>query len=381
MRIGFITSYFYPVRGGVEEITFNIARELVKNGHEAHIFCCNRAGNQKLKKYEKISGIHIHRSPSLFRYKYYLDFNPGIIYNAMRYRLDVLHVQSLGFIMSDINVLLKKIFTKTKLFNTPHGPFMALNRYPKWQEFLKKTYETFEYLINRLYHAGIEVNPYQWRWMVKKGFKRNRIFFVPNSLPLSMLLDVDKEPFLKKHNLQKKTILSYVGRIQKYKGLDQVLQALPEILKENKDVVFAVAGKDAGDLERLQALAKKLNIEKSVLFLGEISDEEKLQLLDASEIFILPSEWEAFGIVILEAMARGNVIISTATEGGRFLVDENTGFLYDFGDLKALTQHLKTALNDKKRAGGIKLHNINKASDMTTDEIVQKLEALYQLVQ
>ena len=107
-------------------------------------------------------------------------------------------------------------------------------------------------------------------------------------------------------------------------------------------------GKDAGDRKRLVELSKKLKVNDRVIFTGEIVDNEKLSGLDASEIFIMPSEWEAFGIVILEAMARGNAIISTKNEGALFLVKKENGLLYNFGDLKKLEESINVLYKNKK---------------------------------
>src|SRR3989344_5117651 len=244
MRIGFLLSSFYPETGGREIITFNLARELVKRGHKVHVFTSLKDG---LKKEEIVDGIHIHRTKTLFQYKYYLEFNPGWIKNVLMYKLDILHVQSFGFVMADVALLLERALHGTKIVNTPHGPFMALDKYPLWQELLKKAYTAIEYPVNQLYDAVIQVNPEQWRWMTKTGVKRNNIKLVPNSIPKELFEKADTKNFIKKYDLNGKLIISYVGRIQKYKGLDQILVILPELLKKNKNLIFLAMGRDAGD--------------------------------------------------------------------------------------------------------------------------------------
>ncbi|MCG2719696.1 MAG: glycosyltransferase [Nanoarchaeota archaeon] len=171
MKIGFLLSSFYPATGGREDITFNQARELAKMSHEVHIFTTLK---DNWKKEELVEGLHIHRTKTYFQYKYYLEFNPGWIRNVMKHKLDILHIQSFGFIMADIAVLLKKAFSKTKILNTPHGPFMALQKYPWWQEILKVFYTIFEYPVNMLYDDVVQVNPEQWKWMTKVGVRKKK---------------------------------------------------------------------------------------------------------------------------------------------------------------------------------------------------------------
>ncbi|MDD4877886.1 MAG: glycosyltransferase family 4 protein [Candidatus Nanoarchaeia archaeon] len=375
MKIGFLLSSFYPSTGGREVITFNTARELAKRGHEIHVFTSLKKG---LKKEETVERIHIHRSKTWFQYKYYLEFNPGWVWNAMKYRLDVLHIQSFGFILADKIVLLKKLFTKTKLVNTPHGPFMALDKYPLWQAILKKVYTTLEYPVNRLYDAVIEVNPEQWKWMAKAGARKDRIHLIPNSIPAEMFAKVDSGLLKKTYNLNGKLVISYVGRIQKYKGLDQVISILPDILKKHKNVVFLAMGKDADDMERLKKLASDLKVSEHVIFTGSVTEEEKMQGLDISKIFVFPSEWEAFGIVLVEAMARGNALISTKTEGGKYLIKEGVnGYLYDYKDTKALEKCLLKLLDDEKERNMMISNNIKKSRAFTVEKITDELEKLY----
>jgi len=377
MKIGFLLSSFYPATGGREVITFNQARELAKRGHEVHIFTTLK---DNWKKEEVVEGLHIHRTKTYFQYKYYLEFNPGWIKNVMKYKLDILHIQSFGFIMVDIAVLLKKAFSKTKILNTPHGPFMALQKYPWWQEILKVFYTIFEYPVNMLYDAVVEVNPEQWKWMTKVGVNKKRIKFIPNSIPKETFAKVDVEAFKKKYNLNNKLVISYLGRIQKYKGLDQVIKVLPDLVKENPNVCFLAMGKDAGDLSRLKKLSKELNVEKNVVF-ASVDDEERLTGLEVSDIFVLPSEWEAFGLVIIEAMARHNAIISTKTEGGNFLIGEGkNGYLYNYKDTNELRKHLLKLIKDNNLRQKMIETNYAYSKKFSTEKIAKQLEDLYKKV-
>jgi len=373
MKIGFLIEYFYPVSGGAENNCFYLAGELAKK-NEVHVFTSDRKDNQKFKKGEIINRIHVHRYKNLFRYKYYLTFTPGLL-NVLKYKLDILHVHSLGFLWHDKIVLLKRLFSKAKIVNTPHGPFMALDKYGFFENIFRNIIIFLELFCNRLYDVVIQVNPNQYKWMVKYGINKNKIKYVPNGIPKSSFDNIDSKNFIKKYNLGNKFVISYLGRIQDYKGLDQVIKILPEL---DKRIVFLVMGKDTGIKNELIKLAKKLRVSDRVIFTGEVSHPEKLMGLDASEIFILPSEWEAFGIVILEAMARGNVIISTKTEGGEFLIKKENGFTYDFGDLNSLKRYIKILFKDKKLMEKIKKNNMKKAKEFLWENIVKDLEKIYQ---
>lgn len=375
MKIGYLISSFYPATGGREILTLNFAKELAKRGHEVHVFTTLQKG---LKKEEMVFGIYIHRTRNWFKYRYYLEFNPGWVYNALKYKLDIFQVQSFGFIMADKAAILKRIFSKAIILNSPMGPFMALEKYKWWQSALKKLYTLLEWPVNRMYKKVIAINPEQWKWMVKCGVRKENVVFIPPSVESFVFAKYDKKSFVEKHNLHGKFVISYVGRIQRYKGLDQVISILPSIINKHKNVVFLAMGKDADDMARLKEMALNLGVEKNVVFTGPVSDEEKIQGLDVSQIFVFPSEWEAFGIVLVEAMARGNAIVSTKTEGGKFLIEEGVnGYLYDYKDTRALEKHILKLIEDDKLRKMIISNNIKKAHRFSTEKITDELENLY----
>ena len=173
MKIGFLIEYFYPIKGGAENNCFYLARELAKK-HEVHIFTSNRKDNQILKKEEVVDNIKIHRYKNIFRYKYYLSFTPGML-DVLSYDLDILHVHSFGFLWHDKIIFFKKLFSNTKIVNTPHGPFMALTKYGFFQNIFRNIIVFLELFFNKLYDVVIQVNPSQYEWITKYGVCRNKI--------------------------------------------------------------------------------------------------------------------------------------------------------------------------------------------------------------
>jgi len=372
MKIGYLITYLGT--GGAQGNCLYLAREMSKK-HDVTIFTSynetllGKVFTEKTFGFDKIVVCK-----PWFKFKYYFVFNPSV-FKILRYKLDVLHVHSFGFFFNDLLVLYLKLFTKTKIVNTPHGPFMALSKYNFFERIAKGLFEGFEWFINKLYDCVIQVNDSQWKWMVKKGVSKKKIKYIPNGIPEKFLNKVEVNEFIKKHNLKGKFIISYLGRIQKYKGMDQVIKILPNLLKVKKNLMFLVAGKDVGDKERLIKLVKKLKLEDNVKFLS-VSDKEKEQLYSASEIFILPSDWEAFGIVLLEAMAKGCALISTKTEGGNFLIKKENGCLFDYGDLKELEKCF-VKLFDNEFRDEIEKNNIKKAKEFTWEKIGKDLEKVY----
>ena len=368
MKIGFLIPYFYPTTGGAENNCYYTARELAKR-HEVHVFCSGPENKQ-----EKVSGINVHRCKEAFRIKYYFAFYPSVTRELLNQDLDVLHVHGMGFLQHDRAISqLRKKNPKIKIICTPHGPFMALKKYNLLGQIFKTLYLPFIKRNARSYDAVIAVNPSQKEWMIKDhGISKERIHFVPNGINRETFFKTEKKDF------SGKFVVSYLGRIQKYKGLDQVIKALPDLKRLSKNILFVMMGEDVGDKLRLQELAETLNVRENILFTGKVSEKDKLSILDASEIFVFPSEWEAFGIVTLEAMARENAVVSSRTEGGLYLVKEKeNGFLFDYGNVKELEQKIRILMEDKKLLKQIQKNNYKKSKEFLWEKIASQLEKLY----
>ncbi len=103
--VTFISPYFFPYKGGVENYTFDIARRLVDNG-----FCVDVLTSKfekKQKKFQDIRGIKVHRFQTFIN-QYYLRFYPGLLFHLFRSRSQIFHVQGIGFIWQDFCLLIKK---------------------------------------------------------------------------------------------------------------------------------------------------------------------------------------------------------------------------------------------------------------------------------
>jgi len=107
-----------------------------------------------------------------------------------------------------------------------------------------------------------------------------------------------------------------------------------------------------------------------------LSNFDKLHLLDYQS----SSKWEAFGISIVEAMARGNAIISTKTEGGKFLIQKENGFTYDFNNLEELKKSLTVLITNTKLREKMQLANNKKAQGFLWDNIAKQTEELYKML-
>lgn len=146
-------------------------------------------------------------------------------------------------------------------------------------------------------------------------------------------------------------LVLFAGRLASNKGLHHLVPAFARAAAERPDAVLVLAGEDQGWRPRLEAMARELGIAERVRFTGHVPDAEYRETLAAADVLVLPSEWEAFGIVLLEAMACGVPCIATRVGGAPEVVEEGkTGLLVRYGDEAALAGALRELLADPARA-------------------------------
>jgi len=145
-------------------------------------------------------------------------------------------------------------------------------------------------------------------------------------------------------------VLLTVGRLissEPGKGVDSVIRVLSDILKVVPDVFYVVIG--GGDLQpRLKELAEESPARDRILFIGKLKLEQLRQYYSRSDIFVMPSRQEGFGVVFLEAMALGKPVIAGNHGGAPEIVQNGvTGFLVNPDDPQALADRLIQLLRDE----------------------------------
>ena len=144
-------------------------------------------------------------------------------------------------------------------------------------------------------------------------------------------------------------IIGVLGRLDKLKGQEILLRAVPEVLKQHTNIIFLIAGDETagehGYKEYLMKLCRELDIERYVKFLPFTDDVPRL--MAALDLFILPSFSETFGLVVLEAMAMELPIIATNAGGlPEIITNGKTGLLIEPRDATALAWAIHRVLND-----------------------------------
>ncbi len=145
-------------------------------------------------------------------------------------------------------------------------------------------------------------------------------------------------------------LLLFFGRIEWEKGIQDLIAALPRIRRHHRGTRVVVAG-DGSQTEWLQEQARKHRVLRAVEFVGHLSDRSLAALLTAANAVVLPSRYEPFGIVALEAAAAGTPLVASTAGGlGEVVLDGVTGLSFAPGDVDGLTRAVRTVLSDPSSA-------------------------------
>jgi phosphatidyl-myo-inositol dimannoside synthase len=161
----------------------------------------------------------------------------------------------------------------------------------------------------------------------------NKGFLLPCSIDISSFGPGPGNAELRNYyGLNGKTVIMTMGRImaeERAKGFDEVMEVLSDLSRKIPNIAYLIAG-DGTDRNRLESKAKKLGIEDRVVFTGFIPEDKKADYYRMADVFVMPSRWEGFGIVFLEALACGIPVIASSVDGSREAVrDGALGLLVD----------------------------------------------------
>ena len=194
----------------------------------------------------------------------------------------------------------------------------------------------------------------EWKAAFPKiGFRPENIRVVPACIPESWLRD---GPPQKNPEPQ----IAWLGMFRRYKCPDHVVRAMGDVVRAVPGARLILAGYH-GDLAYeadLRQLVDRLGLGSSVEFRFEITDEDKQALLDSSRCLVLPSTVEGFGIVVLEANARGVPVIASSGVPDGAVQEGRNGLKYPFGDLDGLARAIIRIMTDDR------LHVVQSASSL-----------------
>lgn len=221
---------------------------------------------------------------------------------------------------------------------------------------------------------------------------KHKITIIPPGVNTTLFKPLDKDLAKTKVGAKKEDkILLFVGRIEPLKGLDMLLYALKVLIMQNPqiNVCLWIVGGDilqkqklwSHQLKMLQQLKDLLHLSTRVRFMGQKTQHELSYYYNASEMVIMPSHYESFGMVTLEAMACGVPVITTNVAGVSQLIDKrHTSLITSVNNPLLLASQIKYLLTDKVAHEQIS-HDVRiKAQGLSWEIIVKKIMDVYESI-
>ena len=284
LKIAQVCPKYYPSIGGIETHVKELSERLVKGCFDVDVLCTDPEGN--LPHEEVINGVRVLRFKSWApgeAFWFSRGLNSYLAKNSSSY--DIIHAHSFhGF----PSLYAAKQKCKNKLVYTPHYHgvghtlFRNLLHIP-YRHFAAETFQKADLIIF--------VSKYEKDLAKKRfNFDEKKIIIIPNGLNLNEFLSLRKK---------RQGFILYVGRLEKYKGIDILIKTLPKL---DVNIRLEVVGR--GPYKKgLLDLTRSLNLQKRVIFSQDLPRNELLDKYATAGVFAMLSDHEAFGITVAEAIA------------------------------------------------------------------------------
>lgn len=360
----------YPTFGGSGVVATELGLALARKGHQVHFITYSYPVRLDFLEVNiHFHEVHVEEYP-LFHYQpYELALSTKMVYVVKTYNIDILHVHYAiphayaGYMAKQ---MLKREGIELPMITTLHGTDITLvGSHPNYKEAV-----TFS------------INESDGVTAVSESLKRDtlRLFNIDREIdviPNFISLKKHTEPKECKRSVMARPderIITHISNFRKVKRVEDVVRVFAKIQEKIPAKLIMVG--DGPDREIADQLCKNLGIKKRVLFLGNTSDIE--QILCFSDLFLLPSMSESFGLSALEAMVAGVPVVSSNAGGIPEVNEEGvSGFLCEVGDIDTMAARALYILEDEVRLKEFKKGALEVAKRFDEEKIVPMYEALY----
>jgi len=365
MKIAYIGQKGIPATfGGVEFHVDELAKRLVKIGHEVHVYVRNWYTDKNLKHYQGIRLIH---TPTI-RTKHFDAFIHSLTssLHSLFQSYDIIHYHAMG---PSVFCWLPKILHK-RIVVTLHGLDWKRGKWGSFAKaFLKFTERTAIYIPDKTIVVSKEQKTYF------EGKYGKNLIYIPNGVNIPQT-KATNAIIKEKYKLNGRDYLLWMGRLTPEKRVDWLVKAFKEI---RPDFKLVIAGGSSATDEYVKKIKKITANDKGIIFTGYVLGQEKQELLNNALLFVLPSCLEGFPITLLEAMSHKLLCLASDIPPHKEVITQGVdGFLFKSDDFYDFVKILKKLLSPSTKSGtaGEKAR-IKVERAYNWDEIVRKTEFVY----
>ncbi len=369
MNIGIVC---YPTFGGSGVIATELAKGLANKGHKLHVLSYARPA--RLDSFR--TDITFHEvdlsSYPLFEYPPYDLALANVMVDLIKFeKLDVIHVHY-AIPHATSAYLAKQILGEkarhVPIITTLHGTDITLiGSDPSYKDVV-------DFSINQ--SDGVTaVSEYLKQETYNKFDIKKNIDVIPNFVDLDRFKRSNKNHFKKAICPGDEKVITHVSNFREVKRVPDVVSTFHQILKNGVEAKLLMVG-DGPDRQRAENRCRDLKICDKVRFLGK--QEQVEEVLSISDLFLIPSGSETFGLAALEAMSCGVPVISSNIGGlPEVNIHGETGYLCDLGDVEAMGRYSLKILKDEKLHKKMSLNARKRAEKFELSQVVSVYEDYY----
>ncbi|MFY8097247.1 MAG: N-acetyl-alpha-D-glucosaminyl L-malate synthase BshA [Flavobacterium sp.] len=362
----------YPTFGGSGVVATELGLELAKRGHEIHFITYSQPVrlallNPNVHYHE----VHVPEYP-LFHYQpYELALSSKLVDMVKLYKIDVLHVHYAiphayaGYMAKQ---MLADEGIHIPMVTTLHGTDITLvGNHPFYKPAVSFSINKSD-VVTSVSHS-LKDDTYRLFDIT------NEIVVIPNFIELSKENTQGNNPCHRAlMATENEKIVTHISNFRKVKRIEDVVQIFYEIQKEVPSKLMMVG--EGPEKEQAENLCQQLGIQHKVIFFGNSNEIDKI--LCFSDLFLLPSETESFGLAALEAMACGVPVISS-NSGGLPEVNKDgySGYLSDVGDVKKMSRDAISLLTNEELLKQFKVNALETAKLFDIQQIMPIYEQVY----
>ena len=377
MKILQVNHYFSPLHGGGSiNSVYNLSKHLAKRGHEVTLFTTDFELDEEYIK--SLDGVRI------VPFQCIANIGMMLISPEMKGQLkkeirnfDVVHMH---VFRSYQNIVTHHYAKKYEIPYILQARGSVLPFFQKQK--LKNIFDLFfGYKILRDASKVIALTKTEVEQYKKMGVDKDKIEIIPNGIDLSEYENLpEKGEFRRKYLIRDdEKIILCLGRIHKIKGVDLLVRAFADLVKEMDGVWLVIAGPDDGFLSTIKKQIKNLKIGDKILFTGTLYGRDKLKAYLDADVYVLPSVYDTFPNTVLEAWACGTSVIVTDRCGIADIV-EKVGYVVEY-DKAQLRDAIFRVLSDeglRKRFAEDGKRLVRE--EFGWDKVVKKVEKLYNIL-
>jgi glycosyltransferase involved in cell wall biosynthesis len=379
----------FPPRiiGGISPHVYYLSKSLARNDVKVYVVTCDFPG---AAQHEIVDGVEVFRidsyknpSPDFATWVYLMNVNmqkeAAALVNSVGGKVDVFHAHD--WLVANAGIGLKHVFRKPLLV-TIHSTEIG-RRNGIHFDYERMIHETEAWLTYEAWKviccSDYMVSHVRWAF----GLPEDKVVMIPNGVNAEEYAKTEKDHlsrFRGKFALPEEKIVLFVGRLVYEKGVHVLINAVPKVLEKVK-AKFIIVG-NGYMKEQLSNLVKNRGLAHKVLFTGFVDDETLRKLQKCADVSVVPSLFEPFGIVALEAMAAKSPVVVSDTGGLSEIVEHDvTGVKVYANNPDSLAWGITRVLLNDAYANRIKTNAYEKVQEKYNwNKIAQRTKAVYEAV-